>query len=265
MAFRAEDRSEAMRRRLALELWMPVALFAAWWITSSDSTSPYFPSLSSILSAFKRDWLFAQVPTDLVPSVEHLAVGLLLAAAFGIALGVAIGLTPVFYEAVSPLLEFLRAIPGVALIPVAVLILGLGAQMKISVIAYATAWPILLNTIDGVRGIDPLIKDVARSYRLTRKARLVGVILPAASPQIIAGIRTSLSLGISVIVFSELVGSTNGIGYSILQNQRQFALPDMWAGMILLGLLGYGINVAFRGFEHFVLAWHRGMRAVARD
>jgi ABC-type nitrate/sulfonate/bicarbonate transport system permease component len=93
----------------------------------------------------------------------------------------------------------------------------------------------------------------------------VNVILPAASPQIIAGIRTSLSIGISVIVFSELIGSTNGIGYSILQNQRQFALPEMWAGMILLGLLGYAINIAFRGFEHVVLSWHRGMRAVAKD
>jgi ABC-type nitrate/sulfonate/bicarbonate transport system permease component len=93
---------------------------------------------------------------------------------------------------------------------------------------------------------------------------LFRIILPAASPQIIAGMRTALSIGITVIVFSEMVGSSNGIGYQILAAQRSFAVPDMWAGMILLGILGYLLNVAFRAFEHVVLGWHRGLRRSTR-
>jgi ABC-type nitrate/sulfonate/bicarbonate transport system permease component len=171
---------------------------------------------------------------------------------------------PIIADAVAPILEFLRAIPGVALLPAALLIFGIGSTMQIAVIVYGTIWPILLNTALGVRSVDPLVADVARSYRISRLTRLFRIIVPAASPQIVAGMRTALSIGITVIVFSEMVGSTNGIGYQILASQRSFAIPDVWAGMILLGILGYLLNVAFRAFEHLVLRWHRGLRQTSR-
>ena len=99
---------------------------------------------------------------------------------------------------------------------------------------------------------------------MRRSDRVLRVTLPAASPQIVAGMRTALSIGIALVVFSEMVGSSGGIGYQILAAQRSFAVSDMWAGMILLGILGYVLNVAFRGFEHIVLRWHRGLRQTAR-
>lgn len=256
------------RRRLArhagtvlLELAVPVVLVAAWWLGSSGSTSLYFPALSDSLSSLWHVWLTADLRPDVVPSLEHFALGLLIAVAVGVLGGLVLGAAPGVADAFAPVLDFLRAIPGVALLPAALLLLGIGPAMQVSVIAYGTVWPILLNTADGVRSLDPLVCDVARSYRIGWATRLLRIVIPAASPQIVAGIRTALSIGITVIVFSEMVGSAGGIGYEILQAQQSYQIPQMWAGIILLGILGYLLNLAFRLFERLVLRWHRGMQA----
>jgi len=120
-------------------------------VLSANSTSLYFPPLSKIMAAFQRIWLFGHFDSDAVPSLENLAVGLLIATAVGVAVGMLLGLLPILSDAVLPTVEFLRAVPGVALLPAALLLLGIGPEMKISLIAYGTVWPVLLNTVDGVR------------------------------------------------------------------------------------------------------------------
>ena len=136
-------------------------------------------------------------------------------------------------------MQFLRAIPAPALLPFAILVLGVGNSMKIFIIAFVCLWPVLLNTIDGVAGVDPTLRETARVYRIGARDRILRVMLPAAAPQIFAGMRTSLSLALILMVISEMVASTNGIGYFVLQSQRSFAIPEMWSGILLLGLLGY--------------------------
>lgn len=247
---------------LALELILPVGAVATWWVLSADSTSAYFPPLSDSVSALQRIWFFSHFASDAVPSLAHLAAGLGIAAVIGITAGLLLGLVPFLADAFAPVLEFVRATPGVALVPAALLLFGIGTEMQVSLIAYGTVWPILLNTVDGVRSVDVVVRDVATSYRLGRRDRVLRVILPAASPQIVAGVRTALSIGITVIVFSEMAGSTSGIGFQILHAQRQFAITDMWAGMLFLGIVGYLVNVAFRGLERVLLRWHRGMQRV---
>ena len=130
-------------------------------------------------------------------------------------------------------------------------------------IAFVCVWPVLLNTIDGVTGIDPTLRETARVYGVSGRDRLLRIVLPAASPQIFAGMRTSLSLALILMVISEMVASTNGIGFFVLQSQRSFAIPEMWSGILLLGLLGYALNLIFVLVERRVLAWHRGARASA--
>ncbi|MFJ6392925.1 ABC transporter permease [Streptomyces sp. NPDC091972] len=243
-----------------LELVLPVVAVAAWWMFSAGSTSAYFPPLSDSVSALRRVWLFSNFMSDAVPSLLHLAAGLSIALVIGVTVGLLLGLVPFLADAFSPVLEFARATPGVALVPAALLLFGIGTEMQISLIAYGTVWPILLNTIDGVRSVDTVVGDVVTSYRLRRGDRVLRVVLPAASPQIVAGVRTALSIGITVIVFAEMAGSTNGIGFRILQAQRQFAIADMWAGMLFLGIVGYLVNIAFRSVESYLLRWHRGMQ-----
>jgi sulfonate transport system permease protein len=268
MALSATFHGRRLRHRvlmLVAEVAVPVIAIVSWWVLSANSTSLYFPPLSKIMTSFKNIWLFSHIGSDAVPSLENLGAGLAIATIAGVGLGLALGLLPVLADAVAPTVEFLRAVPGVALLPAALLLLGIGPEMKISLIAYGTIWPILLNTIDGVRGVDPVVVEVASSYRMRRRDRVLRIVLPAASPQIVAGMRTALSIGITVIIFSEMLGSTNGIGFQILAAQRSFAVSDMWAGIILLGILGYLLNLAFRGFENYLLRWHRGMRQLARS
>ena len=256
----------AMRRAglVLAELVVPAGLIAGWLLWSAGSKNLYFPPLADIVKSLQQTWLFSHLRSDAVPSLWHLGAGYLIATAVGVAIGTSLGLMPRAADALKPILEFLRAVPGIVLLPAALLILGIGPRTQVTLIAYGAVWPILLNTADGVSGIDPTIRDVARSYRIAGLNRLCRITLRAASPQIVAGMRTALSIAITVIVFSEMVGSTNGIGYQILQAQRDFDVPAVWGGMVFLGVIGYLLNVLFRGFEQAVLRWHRGMRIAAR-
>src|SRR5262249_38222810 len=162
-----------------------------------------------------------------------------------IGLGVIIGRSRAVAELINPTLQFLRAVPGPALIPIFIILLGTETTMRVTLIAFGAVWPILLNTIEGVQTVDPLLIDTARGFRLPPLARLIRFILPAAMPKIMAGMRVSLSLAIILMVVSELVASTNGIGYRILNSQIMLELTDMWCGIILLALLGFSLNAIF--------------------
>nr|WP_239096820.1 ABC transporter permease subunit [Streptomyces sp. SID11385] len=206
-------------------------------------------------------WLFDRLGSDALPSVLNLFAGLLLATVAGIGLGLLLGRAGRLYDAARPVLEFLRAVPGIALVPVALVLLGTGDGMKAALIAYGTVWPILLGTVDGVRSLDPTVEAMADSYRLPRGTRLLRVVLPGAAPQILAGARVSVALGVVLIIASEYTASTHGIGYLQLQSQRTFDIPEMWASLLLLGILGYASNLAFRALESRLLRWYTGQRA----
>jgi ABC-type nitrate/sulfonate/bicarbonate transport system permease component len=134
----------------------------------------------------------------------------------------------------------------------------LGATMQIVIIAFGVVWPVLLNSADGVRTVDSLQLETAKVFGLSRYRRMVNVVLPAASPKIFAGLRVSLAFALILMVLSELVGSTAGIGSQLIGAQRDFDLPRMWAGIVVLGVLGLLFNLAFMLLERRVLAWHTG-------
>jgi ABC-type nitrate/sulfonate/bicarbonate transport system permease component len=253
------------RRWLAvgLEVTVPLLALVLWGLLSANSDTYYFPPLTDILETFADTWLFERVGSDVVPSLVRMGLGFAIAVVAGIGIGLLLGLSRRARVAAAPIVEFLRAIPPPALLPFAILVIGVGNSMKVFIIAFVCVWPILLNTIDGVRGIDPTLDDTTRVYGIPSGDRLSRVMLPAAAPQIFAGMRTSLSLALILMVISEMVASTNGIGYFVLQSQRTFAIPEMWSGILLLGILGYVLNGGFMLIERRVLRWHRGARASA--
>jgi ABC-type nitrate/sulfonate/bicarbonate transport system permease component len=256
-----------MRRRallIGVEIVTPLLVLALLWIWTAHAQSYYYPPLGDILKAFRSTWLFARFGEDVLPSLWRLAAGLVVAVVLGILFGVVLGRRPALRRAVTPVVEFLRAIPAPALIPFAILVLGVDNGAKIFLIAVACFFPVLLNAIDGVAGVEPTLLDTTEVYRIGAADRLRYVVLPAAAPQIFAGIRTSLSLSLILMVISEMVASANGIGYFILQAQRGFAITQMWSGILLLGLLGYLFNAIFTLVERRILAWHFGARAGAR-
>ncbi|MGW6731661.1 ABC transporter permease [Streptomyces sp. NPDC055013] len=243
---------------------LPAVLVTVWWAASAGSTDVYWPPLRTILEAFPDVWTAERLRADVLPSVLRLTGGYASAAVVGVALGTVIGSYRRVRAVCEPVLEFLRAVPPPVLVPVIMLFAGIGDTMKVTVIASGCVWPVLLNTVEGVRAVDPVLAETARSYGITGVARLRKVVLRSASPQIFAGLRQALSIGIILMVISEMFAASNGLGFTIVQFQRGFAIPDMWTGILVLGLLGFVLSVLFQRVERRVLGWYHGLRASAR-
>ncbi|WRZ89428.1 ABC transporter permease subunit [Streptomyces sp. NBC_01007] len=243
---------------------LPALLIAFWWLASDGSTDVYWPPLRTILKTFPDVWTRARLRADLVPSLLRLLAGYASAAVVGVALGTVIGSYRKVRAVCEPVLEFLRAVPPPVLVPVIMLFAGIGDTMKIVVIASGCVWPILLNTVEGVRAVDSVMSETARSYGITGPARMRAVVLPSASPQIFAGLRQALSIGIILMVISEMFAASNGLGFTIVQFQRGFAIPDMWTGILVLGLLGFLLSAVFQLVERRVLGWYHGLRDSSR-
>jgi len=241
-------------------LALPALLVGLWALATADSHSYYISTPKQVVSAFADTWIGPRLVDDVLPSLGRLAVGYLVAALLGIALGVVIGRHARVRATLEPVLEFFRATPPPVLVPLLILLSGVGNTMKVLVIVSGCVWPVLLNTVEGVRGIDQELIDTCRSYRIDGLARLRHLTLRAASPQIVTGLRQALSIGIILMVISEMFASSSGLGFTIVQFQRTFAIPEMWSGIVLLGLLGFGLAMAFRAWEHHVLSWYFGVR-----
>ncbi|WP_328352270.1 ABC transporter permease subunit [Streptomyces sp. NBC_00445] len=250
--------------RVFFVLALPAVLVAGWWVASDSSTDVYWPPLRTILKTFPDVWTADRLQDDVLPSVLRLTGGYALAAVVGVTLGTVIGSYRRVRAVCEPVLEFLRAVPPPVLVPVIMLFAGIGDTMKVTVIASGCVWPILLNTVEGVRAVDSVMAETARSYGITGIARLRNVVLRSASPQIFAGLRQALSIGIILMVISEMFAASNGLGFTIVQFQRGFAIPDMWTGILLLGLLGFLLSVVFQLVERRVLGWYHGLRASTR-
>jgi NitT/TauT family transport system permease protein len=192
---------------------------------------------------------------DLVSTLVSFAGGLAIAILVGVTAGVAIGSSRTLLAAFSPLVEFLRPIPAVALIPLAILVFGFDESMRWFVIAYAAVWPILINTLYGVRSSDRLLHDIASTSGLSRFDRLIRVTLPSAMPSIATGIRVSASIALLVGVTAEFYVGTGGIGSYMYQQQSTLHLPELYAAVILVGVIGYAINVGLRAAQRRAVFW----------
>ena len=256
-------RSEALK--VAAEIAVPVTIVLAWeaWARSADSQ--FWPPPSTIVSQFRDLWLFAQFRSDVVPSLVRILLGFGIGSAIGILLGVPLGLSLWARKFAMPHVEYWRAMPPPALLPISVILLhSIGNLQKVSFIAFFCIFPVLLNTIDGVRSLDPTLVDTARAYGIPVNERIRRIVLPAAFPQISAGMRTSLSLAVIIMVVAEYFSSTSGVGYVLLISKNTFQLGPMWAAILLIGVIGYVLNLAYLLVERRLLAWHRGWRAATR-
>jgi ABC-type nitrate/sulfonate/bicarbonate transport system permease component len=256
-------------RSIVVRYSLCFALLVVWQLAAMRAGSIFFPPPMELVQRAGELWLSGApsalflgtgVFNDILPSLARLLAGWSLAAAVGILVGVLIGRSRAFSDLLDPSLQFLRAVPGPALIPMFLILLGTESTMRISLIAFGSVWPVLLNTIEGVRTVDPLQIETARAFKLPAHARLFRVILPAAMPKMFAGLRVSFSLAIILMVVSEFVASTNGIGYRILVSQIMLQLTDMWCGIVLLAVPGLSLNFVFEWIEHHTLRWHRGAR-----
>lgn len=170
---RRSGRTGSILRAVLVRSWLPVLMVAVWGFASLGRDTLYFPSLQTIVRTIRTELLGSAFTEHLLPSVGKVLVGFLVAAVLGIVIGVVIGLSPVLRAATEPVIQFLRSLPPPVLLPVGILVFGIGASMDVAIIVLGAIWPTLLNTIDGVRSLDSQLRDVGRSYRLTFWQKMV--------------------------------------------------------------------------------------------
>lgn len=252
-------------KRILYFVGLPLLLVALWWVLTLGPTNFYVPKPEKLAQTFWSVWVSDRFFTDFLPSIARLFAGLVATIVLGVALGVLIGSFRWLRSLSEPLLEFFRAIPPPVLVPLLMLLIGINDQMKIVVIISGAIWPVLLNTVEGVRAVDLVLSDTCHTYRITGFARLRHLVLPGASPQIMTGVRQCLSIGLILMVISEMFGSSSGLGFTIVLFQRAFAIPEMWSGIAVLGLIGIGLSVISQSIERRILRWYDGLKEVQRD
>lgn len=247
---------------LGYVLALPILLVLVWWASTLGAVNFFVPTPATLVGKFGEVWFGPRFLSDVLPSVGRLLLGVTAAIVIGVVGGVLIGSVRWLRALLEPVLEFFRAIPPPVLVPVLILVMGVTDPMKVAVIISGCVWPVLLNTIEGVRAVDGVLSDSAHTYGISGWARVRYLVLPSASPQIMAGVRQSLSLGLILMVISEMFASSSGLGFTIVQFQRSFAIPEMWSGIVVLGLLGVALSFIFQWAERNILRWYHGQKEV---
>lgn len=250
-------------RRGVLGLALPVVALVIYAVASATAQNPFYPTLQAIAQRFVQLWVVARIPTDVVPSLVNLFAGFLTAVVVGVGLGLLLGSVRVLRLALTPLLTFGRSIPPLMLIPPLALVFGIGDLSKIVVIALGAVFPVIIATVDGMHQTEPVLLDVCRSVGLSRIAVVWKLWLPSAAPSTFGGIQTGMQISLVLMVSSEMIGAYRGIGYLTMQAQLTFDATSVWAGIVLLALLGFALNALLTVLRHRILTWHDGMRAVS--
>jgi ABC-type nitrate/sulfonate/bicarbonate transport system permease component len=249
------------RRAWKLRLGAIVGFFALWSLVSGAVVvlqlfNPIFlPGpwlvIGKVLELGVKGQLWAHVGATL----QRVAVGFVTGAVLAVVLGIMAGQVRVVRNLVEPIVELLRPIPPLAMLPLFIVWIGIGEASKVGFITYATFFPMFLTTVHGVRQIDPLLLRAAQSLGATSVQLFHRVILPAALPEILTGLRLGVALSFFVIVISEFIGAEHGLGYLINDGRNFFLVPQMLGAAIVLGLLGYAGNALVRLLERRVLRW----------
>ena len=188
-----------------------------------------------------------------VETLRRMALGFVSAALIGIAAGALIGLSRNLRDYVEPTLELIRPLPASAVIPVFVLLIGLNERMIVAVIAFASLWPVLLGTVHGFKTVEPRLIEVSRLLHLSPLALVFKIALPNAMPDIFAGLRLALTVSLILAVVTEMLSGMPGLGHNIIMAARSFRSADLYAGIIVLGTIGYLTNIALEQLERHML------------
>jgi ABC-type nitrate/sulfonate/bicarbonate transport system permease component len=249
-------------RRGAVGAWAgSLAVLAAgvalWWAASHAGwiSRVFLPTPEATLASLRDGLVGGELAAFTQATVLRMLEGWLLASLLGVALGSAIGISPSARAYLQPTLEFVRPLPASALLPLAISVFGLSPAMVLSVIAFGAMWPVLLATVHGFAHVEPRLQELARCLQLGRGAFVWKIGLPNALPDILAGMRLSLTVSLIVSVVGEMIASQPGLGQAILLAARAFRASELFAGIVLLGLIGYASNALLEQAERRLLKW----------
>jgi sulfonate transport system permease protein len=232
-------------------------LVGVWQLAAqAELISPvFFPAPSRSFESLWDQMKTADFWTAFTSTVSRMAMGFVAASVTGVALGAAIGLSPRLRTFVEPTLELIRPLPASAMVPAFVLIIGLNDRMIVAVIVFSSLWPVLLNTVHGFKTVEPRLIEVARILHLSKLETVWKIALPNALPDIFAGLRLSLTVSLILAVVAEMLAGSVGLGQNITLAARAFRSADLYAGIIVLGALGYLTNTILQRVEQHMLRW----------
>ncbi|MBS0338189.1 MAG: ABC transporter permease [Proteobacteria bacterium] len=235
-----------------------IALLLGLWQYSAYHwvSSPNWPPVTQIARALGAGFASGELPEVFGSSLYRMLSGYALGVCAALVVGLLMASVRVVHAALEPTVELLRPIPVPAIIPPLILLLGVDDAMKIFIVAFSAFFPVLVNTIAGVRAVDHVAVDAARTFGVGRMRTALRVVLPASMPYILAGMRVSLALALIVTVVAEMIAGSAGVGYFIMTMQYAMRASDMYAAIVLLAALGYGLNRGFLAIERRVLHWY---------
>ena len=225
----------------------------------------YLPPFSAIVVALFKEMKTATFWTALSDTLEAWAIGLVISVVAGVAIGIAIGSSRLLRRLTHSTIEFLRPIPSVALIPLAVLLFGSQIQSTLVLVVYASFWPVLIQVLYGVQDVDPVARETARSYGLGTWAQIRYVTWPTTLPYLMTGIRLAAAVALILAITSEVAIDTQGLGKEISDTESGGAVAIMYAYVIVAGIIGVIVNLGARALERRVLAWHPSVRLDAAE
>ena len=245
------------RQRLLSAVFLIALLGLCQALSVAQVLSPvYFPPPTSAFRVLGERLRDGSIWPSLGSTVMRMFYGWVLACLLGVAVGGLIGSSTVMRDYLRPILEFFRSLPASAIMPMAVLFLGLSNQMSIVVIAFGSIWPVLLGSVQGFSTVKSRLIEVFDMLQLTWREGLVSLTIPSALPDIMTGARISLAIALILAVVTEMQASLPGLGSDIFQAQRAFRSPELYAGLLVLGMLGFGLSYTLQLIERRLLRWH---------
>lgn len=252
----ARDRSlNALRASVAI-----LAFLAVWEIAPRVGwVDPVFlPPFSQVAATFARLVADGTLPQQAAVSLARAGTGFAIALGIAVPLGLVIGYYPRVAQYLNPIFELFRNTAALALLPVFILVLGIGELSKVAIVTFACFFPLLLSAITGVRTVDPLLLRSARSLGIGRVALFAKVVLPSAVPTVFTGIRMAATSSILVLIAAEMVGAKAGLGFYITYTQYNFQIPEMYAGIVAISLIGVTVNAVLVAVERRLSRWRVG-------
>jgi ABC-type nitrate/sulfonate/bicarbonate transport system permease component len=242
---------------LALSMASVASGIGLWWLaTASGLANPaLLPSPPTVVKAVVEMVLDWSIFVHIGVSVARALGGFALAALIGVPLGILVGRSQWAFAIVDPWVEMLRPVPPIAFLPLVVLWFGIGETSKLVVVAYGALFPILLNTIHGVRSIENSLIRAARALGASSRQIFYLVVLPASVPSVVTGLRLGAGMAIFVLVAAELLGSSSGLGWLIMDSREHFFTDRIMVGIVALGVVGYAINRGLLAAERWLVQW----------
>jgi ABC-type nitrate/sulfonate/bicarbonate transport system permease component len=236
------------------------ALLALWWLASHLQwvSRVFVPTPEAMLASLAEGLRVGELAQHTAATAQRMLAGFALACVAGVAIGAGVGLSVTARLWIGPTLEFMRPLPASAVIPPAIAVFGLSGGMVLAVVTFGAMWPVLLGTVHGLSSVHERLAEVARSLQLSRADFVRKIGLPNALPDILAGMRLALTVSLIVSVVGEMIASQPGLGQSILLAARAFRASELFAGIALLGALGFASNAALALAEGRLLRWQRG-------